>query len=150
MKNDFLSKKFLKTNVMKTLDLKSVNLSVLEKKANSNRGHSIYKYSDEILKSADFKAEKKKRRKQIRSNQIKICLQIQKEFSEKQTVSSELKKEFETFYKENFLTNDFSPASFTAKSETENANEYNLCYNAILIMNEVCNTKEKTVKENAK
>lgn len=128
---------------MKTLDLKAVNLSILEKKVSNNRGHSIYKYSDEILNSSDFKAKKKKRRKQIRSQQIKICLQIVKEFTETKTISDSLMKEFENFYFENFLINDFSPSSFTAKSETENQNEYALCFNAILIANEKANETKK-------
>ena len=59
-------------------------------------------------------------------------------------------KEFETFYKENFLVNDFSPASFTAKSENENENEFNLCFNAITIMGEVSKEVVKEKKETVK
>lgn len=124
----------MKTN----LDLNSLNFDNLVKK--SEKRKSLYKYSDEIKSSSDFKTEMKNFRKKVRNDSLKVSLAVFNAFKEKKNEEKAV-KEFNEFYKNNFVSNDYSFESFSQISVKENAEQHKL-YSVVLTL-----VKEFEVKE---
>src|SRR5574344_623002 len=108
---------------MKTLDLNSMNFDNLVKKSEKRR--SIYLYPETIKKSADFKTEMKNFRKKLRNESLKIALQTFNAFKENKDTKKAVEN-FKDFYKNNFVTNDFSFESFSQISIKENPEQHKL------------------------
>ena len=124
------------TNVSITaISLDSLNLDNLIKK--SEKRKSLYKYSAELLADDNYKDLQKKKRKEIRNGTKKIALAVAIAYKEKNEESKKKAiNEFNSFYKKNFQTNDFSFESFSQVSIKEDKDTHNLYTIVLQIVSE--------------
>ncbi len=135
---------------MKTekFNLDDLNFDSLVKK--SEKRKSIYKYSDALLNDPDYKTKMKIQRKQNRNYSLKICLQVVEAFKSKNPeLIEKAKKDFNQFYTENFVTNDYSYESFSQVSVKEDPLTHQL-YSVTLALMKEANEEIKEVKEKVK